>query len=152
MTSTAAGTRRRAPSGLGSLGYRLSLVARQARAVFEKELADAGASFTTWTVLETLQVNGPMIQRDLADSLDVSGQTLTRQVDRLVSSGWLQRTEVATDRRAVLLEITPEGDALHTRLAAAARLANSRLTKGFSKSERAVLDELISRLAANLTQ
>ncbi|MEV6639450.1 MarR family transcriptional regulator [Amycolatopsis sp. NPDC051371] len=141
---------RRSPSGLGSLGYRLSLVSRLARAEFERRLTDAGASFATWTILETLGVRGPMIQRDLAESLNLSGQTLTRHVDRLVTSGWLRRVGMAEDRRAALLEVTAEGNDLYERLAVAARAANARLARGLSKQERATLDDLLSRVAANV--
>jgi hypothetical protein len=38
------------------LGYRLALIARQARAEFDRCLGEAGASFASWTVLETLAV------------------------------------------------------------------------------------------------
>ncbi len=75
----------RTGSGLGGLGYRLALVARHARVGFERHLAEAGASFATWTVIEALAVRGPLIQRDLAGHLEVSGQTMTRHIDRMVA-------------------------------------------------------------------
>jgi hypothetical protein len=49
-------TDRETAAGLGSLGYRLALIARQARAEFYGRLGEAGTSFASWTVLETLAV------------------------------------------------------------------------------------------------
>ena len=130
----------------------LSLVARRARVGFDRRLADAGASFATWTVLETLVVQGAMIQRDLADSLEVSGQTMTRHIDRMVTAGWLRRRGVRGDRRAMLIEVTTAGTALHRRLAVAAREANTALTRGMSSRDMSNLDRLLTRLAANVAQ
>lgn len=138
-----------ARSGLEGLGYRLSMTARQARVGFERRLAAAGASFAAWTVLDTLAVHGPMIQRDLAEALSVSGQTMTRQVDRLASAGWLRRLGVEHDRRATLVTLTGEGRALHRRLTAIARQANADLLRGMSKGDAAILDALLSHVFAN---
>lgn len=140
-----------APTGLGSLGYRLSLVSRQARLGFERRLAEAGASFATWTVLETLVVRGPMIQRELAASLEVSGQTMTRHIDRMVTSGWLRRRDVESDRRSTLIEVTKEGKALHRKLVGATRQANEALTRGLTPHDLATLDRLLNHLADNVT-
>jgi MarR family transcriptional regulator, transcriptional regulator for hemolysin len=141
---------RETAAGLGSLGYRLALIARQARAEFERRLGQAGASFATWTVLETLAVRGPMIQRDLAGSLQVSGQTMTRLVDRMAAAGWLRRTEVKSDRRATCVALTAAGTTLHRRLAEVARQTNTQLVAGLSPGDIATLDALLDRLAVNI--
>ncbi|MEV4732962.1 MarR family transcriptional regulator [Saccharopolyspora sp. NPDC049426] len=136
-------------TGLGSLGYRFNMIARQARANFEQRLGEAGASFTTWTILEALTVHGPLIQRDLAGSLHVSGQTLARQVDRLVETGWLERGEDEGDRRAVRLHLTDAGRAAHRRLQRASRKANEQLVAGLSSEEIDHLSELLTRISRN---
>jgi MarR family transcriptional regulator for hemolysin len=139
-------------AGLGGVGYRLSLVARRARIGFERRLAEAGASFATWAVLETLIVHGPMIQRDLAGYLEVSGQTMTRHIDRLVAVGWLRRSEVEGDRRAMLVEVTEAGKVLHERLCLATRDANAVLLRGLSERDLSELDRLLELLALNVAQ
>lgn len=137
-------------AGLGGLGYRLALVARQARAGFEQQLADkAGVSFAAWTVLETLAAHGPTIQRDLAELLDVTGQTMARQIDRMVTSGWLRREGVEYDRRATRVSLTSQGQAVHQRVTTVTRHANEQLTRGMSETEIATLDALLTRVLAN---
>ncbi|SFO59651.1 transcriptional regulator [Pseudonocardia ammonioxydans] len=138
------------PAGLGGLGYRLAFVARQARAGFEQRLVDdTGVSFAAWTVLETLTAHGPMIQRDLAETLEITGQTLARQVDRMVASGWLRRDGVAHDRRATRISVTSQGQVVHQRVATVTKQANEQLTQGMSESEIATLDALLTRVLAN---
>jgi MarR family transcriptional regulator, transcriptional regulator for hemolysin len=91
-----------------------------------------------------------MIQRDLAGSLQVSGQTMTRLVDRMVGAGWRRRTEVESDRRATCVALTAAGEPLHRRLAEVARQANTQVTAGLSPGDIATLDALLDRLAANV--
>jgi MarR family transcriptional regulator for hemolysin len=139
-------------AGLGGVGYRLSLLARRARIGFERRLAEAGATFATWAVLETLIVHGPMIQRDLAGFLEVSGQTMTRHIDRMVAVGWLRRSEVEGDRRAMLVKATDAGKVLHQRLALATRNANAVLLHGLSERDLSELDRLLGLLALNVAE
>lgn len=138
------------PSGLGSLGYQLNLVARMARANFERRLAEAGASFATWTVLELLAGRGPMVQGQLADALNVRGPTLTRLLDRLTTAGLVRKLPIAEDRRKAQVTLTPAGTELHANLAAAAKAANAQLIAGFSPDEVAQLRHLLDRIAGNL--
>ncbi|MFC7344002.1 MarR family winged helix-turn-helix transcriptional regulator [Saccharopolyspora griseoalba] len=138
------------PAGLGSLGYRLNLAARRARENFERHLHEAGASFAAWTVLETLHVLGPLIQRELAAELRVSGQTVARQVDRLVADGLLRRDQAGADRRAQVVALTDEGRAVHERLIEAARQANAELMRGMEADEVEAFEALLDRMVANL--
>ncbi|MGY1435497.1 MarR family winged helix-turn-helix transcriptional regulator [Streptomyces reniochalinae] len=138
------------PAGLESLGYQLALSARRARAGFERRLAEAGAGFATWTVLELLAFHGPMVQGRLADALGVRGPTLTRQLDRLAATGLLRKLPIAGDRRKAQIVLTTEGVRLHARLTAAAEAANAQLIAGFAPEEVAALRGFLDRVADNV--
>ena len=56
---------------------------------------------------------------DLAQATLITGPTLTRTVDRLVSKGLMYRTSDLHDRRRVLVSLTPRGRTLRSRLAPA---------------------------------
>jgi DNA-binding MarR family transcriptional regulator len=103
-------------------------------------------------VLETLAVYGPMIQRDLADALAVSSQTMVRQVDRMVASGWLRRGEVEHDRRATRVGLTAEGRDVHRRLVLVAQQANARLIRGLSDAEVKTFHAVLNRILANIDE
>ncbi|MFJ4222220.1 MarR family winged helix-turn-helix transcriptional regulator [Curtobacterium luteum] len=55
---------------------------------------------------------GPTRAGDLAERLAVGPSTLTRNVDRLVSGGWVERRPGSTNRREVLIAATERGRAL----------------------------------------
>lgn len=58
---------------------------------------------------------GPQRLGALAHSFGLDPSTITRQVQSLEQSGWVARQSDPSDRRASLLEVTPEGRVvLHT--------------------------------------
>lgn len=64
------------------------------------------AQFRTLIVLAG---RGPRRAVEVADDLGVDPSTGTRMCDRLVRKGLIRRTRPPTDRRAVLLALTPAG-------------------------------------------
>jgi DNA-binding MarR family transcriptional regulator len=52
---------------------------------------------------------GPQIMTDLSDQLGVTARNITALVDALESEGLVRRTPHSTDRRATVIELTPEG-------------------------------------------
>jgi MarR family transcriptional regulator, transcriptional regulator for hemolysin len=133
----------------GSVGPHLRIAAKSARMLLERRLAQAGASFGTWTVLAMLDSAGPLIQRALADSLGIEAPTLTRHLDRLEELGLIGRNREGADRRYALVELTAAGQALCHELDAIARAANDQLLDGFSDEETAHLKIMLKRLIAN---
>lgn len=57
---------------------------------------------------------GPTRSGDLAERLAVGPSTLTRNVDRLVADGWVERLPSTESRREVLVGPTDQGRALVT--------------------------------------
>ncbi|MEC7764139.1 MAG: MarR family transcriptional regulator [Pseudomonadota bacterium] len=58
----------------------------------------------------------PVTQRALADALNVSARNVTTLLDALEAKGFVRRTAHPTDRRAILVSLSPEGEAAKTRL------------------------------------
>jgi MarR family transcriptional regulator, transcriptional regulator for hemolysin len=89
-------------------------------------------------------------QHDLAGAVGIEGPTLTRHVDGLEQRGLVRRSPVPDDRRAVRVELTDEGHALHARLLGVVIDFDRRLRQGTSKDEITQLGELLERLARNI--
>jgi len=60
-------------------------------------------------------------QMDLVERLNLSKSTVSRLVDGMVERGWVERGQVASDGRGVLLALTPAGSDVARRLARARR-------------------------------
>lgn len=70
-------------------------------------------SVTQCYALETLIQNGPMRLNTLAEQLWLDKSTASRVVDTLVRKQYVRRREDAEDRRAITIEVTDSGQALH---------------------------------------
>lgn len=91
------------------VGRRLNMAARAARQVLEVHLAHVGMTFAGSIALMALRYRGPLIQRQLAQWLDIEGPTLSRQLARLEREGLVTRQSMPADRRATLVALTPAG-------------------------------------------
>ncbi|WP_129802174.1 MarR family transcriptional regulator [Streptomyces sp. F001] len=134
-----------------SIAPKLRLAAKESRAFFEAELGRSGITFATWTVLATLKLEGPMIQRRLAEYLSIEGPTLTRHLETMERRGIVLRTRSGADRRAVTVELTPEGDAMYSKIESIALRSHERMLEGISDSEIAQLSRLLEKILANVT-
>ena len=67
----------------------------------------AGISATDLDALEHLEADGPLTQRDLGERLALTSGTVTMLVDRLERAGWVHRRPHPSDRRYVLIELSP---------------------------------------------
>ena len=74
---------------------------------------------------------------------------MTRKIDALEGRGLVRRVRSDEDRRAIKLDLTPEGRKLYPKaLAAAVGLANDYL-QGFSKAEVKALEGLLKLILEN---
>jgi len=96
---------------------------QHAEAAIARVLADASLKVEDWRVLDELAARRTMPMTDLAQATLITGPTLTRTVDRLVSEGLIYRTADASDRRRVLVALTPRGRNTRNRLAEAVAAA-----------------------------
>ena len=137
------------PAALASvLGYQLAQAAVAANAVFVRQVGEAlGLRPVEYTILALVHENPGLSSARLAQMLSVSAPNITVWIDRLVARGWVLREPSATDRRERLLRATADGARLATqateRLIDGERKAFSHL----SAAERAILIELLHRLA-----
>jgi DNA-binding MarR family transcriptional regulator len=67
----------------------------------------AGITATDLDALEHLEADGPLTQRELGDRLSLTSGAITMLVDRLERAGWVHRRPHPSDRRYLLLELSP---------------------------------------------
>jgi MarR family transcriptional regulator for hemolysin len=90
-------------------GYHLIQLSRRWRRLDEKVMASHGYTDVTWVPLLHLYNAPPMMQKDLAILCGLDTSSLVRLLDPLTKQGLLNRIPNPDDRRAWLLELTPEG-------------------------------------------
>ena len=88
------------------------VLARSHRAVsafVERSIADLGLCLSDFQLLETLLHKEPLTISDIQAKILLASGSMTAAVDRLEKKGLIVRKTTTADRRARLLELTPEG-------------------------------------------
>ncbi|AGM04470.1 MarR family transcriptional regulator [Amycolatopsis keratiniphila] len=101
-----------------SLTGSLTRAARAVAARVEQVLAKEGLTLDQWLVLDALSGKGGLAMADLADRTLATAPTLTRVVDKLVTTAQAYREVDAADRRRVLVHLSARGRATYRRVAA----------------------------------
>ncbi|MEA2682336.1 MAG: MarR family transcriptional regulator, transcriptional regulator for hemolysin [Chloroflexota bacterium] len=140
------------PRPLGTpIGLHLAQVARTASRAFDDALAGAGGSLPVWLVLISLKSGALANQRELAEAVGIQGPTLTHHLNAMETAGLVTRRRNPDNRRIHVVEMTPAGDELFTRLRAAAMSFDQRLRSGLSERDVATLEKLLTRLRENVS-
>ena len=132
------------------IGLHLATTSKQVGRAFNRALGESGGSVPVWLILSSLKGERWRTQQDLARAVGIEGPTLTRHVDAMERDGLVTRHRDTGDRRAVRVELTEAGEALHAELLRAVIAFNRRLRRGLAKHDIAQLRELLDRLAANV--
>jgi MarR family transcriptional regulator, transcriptional regulator for hemolysin len=96
--------------------FTLGEVQRLVRAYADKEAARFGITRAQWAVLAKVERNEGMKQTELAEQMEMQPITLTRLIDKLCESDWIERRGDASDRRVNRLYLLKAGRALLGRL------------------------------------
>jgi MarR family transcriptional regulator for hemolysin len=131
------------------IGMQLAQVAKLVSRTFDDALAEAGGSLPVWLILITLKSQKLANQRQLAAAVGIQGATLTHHLNAMESAGILTRRRDPDNRRVHLVELTPAGDALFSRLRLTAVAFDEELRAGMSEVDIAQLSKLLSQLRAN---
>jgi MarR family transcriptional regulator, transcriptional regulator for hemolysin len=132
------------------IGLQLATTAKAVSRAFNDRLAGAGGSLPTWLVLSSLKSDERRTQLELAHAVGIEGPTLTRHLDGLEEQGLVRRVRGGTDRRAVRVELTEEGELLFQTLRRTVIAFNRELTSGVDEPGLERLRKLLARLEQNV--
>ena len=139
-------------SPIGVIG-RVSRLARELEARLEPVYRQHGLEPGWHDVLATLRRAGPPYRlrpSDFAGSLMLTSSGTTKRLDRLEQAGLIKRDPDPTDRRGVLITLTPAGVELIDGLTAAHMANEARLLSALSEAERDRLAGLLRKLQLGL--
>ena len=132
------------------IGLQLAQTARAVTAAFERAMAEAGGSASTWQVLLIVRSQRWGNQAEIAREMGITGATLTHHLNALERQGLVRRRREDRDRRVQRVELTDEGAALFERLRAVASEHDARLRAALAPGEVEQLRELLERLRRGL--
>jgi DNA-binding MarR family transcriptional regulator len=130
------------------LPYLLNMAAEESSARFQATYKEHyGILRTEWRVLFHLGRYGDMTAREICDRARIHKTKISRAVAKLETRRFLRRTEVPTDRRNAMLELTNAGQAAYVDLAEKAHAYNLTLSEGLSPEDQKTLRRCLVKLA-----
>jgi len=132
------------------IGLQLARTARAVSGAFERAMAEAGGSASTWQVLLLVRSEQWNNQSELARAMGITGATLTHHLNALERQGLVRRWRDEGNRRVQRVELTDAGAALFDRLRAVAVAHDERLRAELTDAEVGQLSELLGKLRTGL--
>lgn len=136
------------PSPLAArIGFLLARAHLIAREKADSALGEVGLSMKGYAALATLVSDGPISQQRLSRRIRMDPATMVDVIDSLEQSGHIVRRRNPEDRREYALQTTAKGRALLTRAQRAIEAAERDTVSGLDPDEKAVLMDLLARIA-----
>ena len=129
------------------VGYAASRAAIELRKAFTRHLGPLGLKVMDYSILVLAASNPEVNQKQLGEALDVSAPNMAITLDRLVQAGWVERVRSTRDRRAMLIHLTRTGRELVQRAEKIAATMEHEPLRALSRAERALLVELLLKVA-----
>ncbi|MBZ9645628.1 MarR family transcriptional regulator [Streptomyces sp. PSKA30] len=146
-TTASSATDRPGDASPFALGLLLRRAHWRAATVMTEALRPLGIELRHFAVLIELVNHGPTMQRDLATATGSDKAGIMRVVDDLERRGLAVRKAVPGDRRALAVEITPQGRELFDAAHVAAEPLAERLVAELGPGEPEQLTDLLTRFA-----
>lgn len=133
-----------------SFGCLLHDTARLLRRDFNRRAQKLGLTQTQWQALCVLSRNEGINQAALADLLEVKPITIGRLIDRLQATGWIERRNHPTDRRAITLYLTAKSEPILNMMGELVEETQDLALQDVSDSEREGVMSVLERVKQNL--
>lgn len=132
------------------LGTLVHDVAHLLRHDIDRRVAALNLTRSKWLAMGMIHRNPGLSQADLSAKLELGAAAVGRLVDRLVDRSFVERSPSPHDRRAHVLSLTADAEALITQLDEIGGALREELLEGLSDKEVGLLNRGLNKLKANL--
>ncbi len=130
------------------VGYAASRAAIEMRKVFARNMKPLDLKVVEFSILMLVAANPSVNQKKIGEALDISAPNMAVTLDRMVERGWVQRVRSESDRRAQHIHLTAKGRDLVQRAEKIAATMEDPALPMLSGAERALLIELLLKVAS----
>ncbi len=132
-----------------SVSWLLNYAGRLATRRTTSKLQAHGITPPQWAVLAQLMEQDGQSLSGLGSKALFDGPTMTGIVDRLETSGLVQRRRDSSDRRVINLYLTPKGRDLMVALPPIGRITDEEILRGLTREEADCFVETLRRIIAH---
>jgi DNA-binding MarR family transcriptional regulator len=115
----------------------------------QRTTCELGITGTQGSILFMVWSEKCLLAAELAREFGIDASAVTRRIDLLEARGLLRRVRSVEDRRVVRLALTPEGEAMASRMPAIFASVVDKLLSGFTPEETGFLKSMLRRVLAN---
>ncbi len=132
--------------------FQLERTLKALKAATQKRFNELGVSITVeqWSVLQQIGRTQFISQVELAALSEKDRPTITRILDLLAQKGWIERKHSATDRRAFIVGLTPQGRTLVNKLQPDVSKVRHAAWKGLTERDFTNLQKVLDTIRQNL--
>jgi len=134
-----------------SIGFLIYEVSRLLRRNFDQRVQSLGLTQAQWRAIAHIAHREGCNQISLAEILEVKPITLSRLLDRLQASGWIERRADPEDRRAIRLYLSQQARPLLEKMQALALQTRQQALTGVSEEEYRHLFVILKKMKTNLS-
>ena len=124
----------------------LSRAHRAVAEVTRRDIERHGIGVTEFGVLEALYHKGPMLVGEVGSRILLTSGSTTYVIDKLEQRGLVRRRPCESDRRALYVELTDEGQALIERVFPGHAAVIEAAMRGLTQEEQRTMTALLKRL------
>jgi len=135
-----------------SFGFILNDISRLARTEFDRRVRDLGLTRAQWRFLVHLARRPGCTQSELAEAMQMQKISVSRQAERLVRAGWIERRDHAEDARAYHLYVSRKALPLIEKLATVADQLREEFMAGLPGVRRTALVADLLHIKSNLVR
>ncbi|MCU0428286.1 MAG: MarR family transcriptional regulator [Candidatus Kapabacteria bacterium] len=131
--------------------YQLENAIKAYRQFAQKQITKAGFDITIdqWLVIKTIQENENLAQQHIAEKVFKDVASVTRIIELLVKKGYITRSFHQDDRRRFALAITPEGEAIVSKVLPIIEQNRAQALASFSQNDIKKLQSLLTTFTQN---
>ena len=133
-----------------TVAFWINQISRRILRLHDARLRSLGLGMSQVPVLLALEQSGALSQKELAEKSRVEQPTMAEMLARMERDGIIERTPNPEDRRGSLVSLTRRTRGRIPKAKDALMQGERDATAGFSAAEKAMLMELLLRVANNL--
>ncbi len=136
-------------------GFLISKIHQLSNRIFTKKLKKHDLyeiNSAQGRIIFVLWENDGITIQELAKKTSLEKSTLTRMLERLEASGYIQRTPSTEDGRKIIVKLMPRNEALKNNYAQVSNDMLNLFYKGFSEDEIDTFELYLNRIYENLSE
>ncbi len=126
--------------------FQLSRASRAGARFWQQKVAPYGVTSAQALVLLSLSEKDQVKSRHIGEQTELDSATLAGLLDRLASSGLVERRPNPDDRRAILVCLTEQGEKIAGRIQAIVEIENQAFLSALTPEEGLILKSLLKKL------